>query len=156
MRHDVIILNAKDRKLILKDLHDMFGIESLPDVVFFSFNEKEKVYIATREIFEMERDELRINTFGLYFGTIMKDGFRLSLEGLEYVKDQITKNVFELSEDQFREWILGSDLEVLNPEDNNTYLIMKYETDYVGVGKLKNNTILNYLPKSRKLKKVIL
>ena len=156
MRYELIILNSKDRKLILKDLHEMFGIESLPDVVYFCFNKKEKVYIATREIFDMQRDELRVNMFGMYFGTIMKDGFRLSLEGLTYVKDQITKNIFELTKKQFEEWILGGDIEVENEKDENTYLIMKYEQDFVGVGKLKNKNILNYLPKSRKLHKVIL
>ncbi len=156
VRHELIILNSKDRKLILKDLRDMFGIESIPEVIYFCFNKKEKVYIATREIFEMEREELRINTFGMYFGTIMKDGFRLSLEGLTYVKDQITKHIFELDTKKFEEWIMGSDLEVENKEDDNTYLIMKYDADFVGVGKLKGTKILNYLPKSRKLKKVLL
>ena len=156
MRYELIILNSKDRKLILKDLREMFSIEKLPEVIYFCFNKKEKVYIATREIFEMQRDELRVNMFGMYFGKIMKDGFRLSLEGLNLVKDQIKTNIFNLTTEQFREWILGRDIEVENEEDKNTYLIMKYQKDFVGVGKLKNNNIINYLPKSRKLQKVIL
>lgn len=156
MRKELIILNSKDRKLILKDLNAMFGAESLPEVIYFSFNKKEKVYMATREIFEMEREYLRVNTFGMYFGTIMKDGFRLSLEGLHLMKDQITKNIYELNIEEFETWILGNDLEIENKEDKNTYIIMKYEKDLVGMGKLKNQKVINYVSRSRKLQKVIL
>lgn len=155
-RAEIVILNSKDRKLILKDLTSMYGVGELPDVIFFCFNKKEKVYIATREIFEINREDLRINTFGMYYGTIMKDGFRPSLEGLHMMQDNIKKNILELDKEQFKAWITGSDLDVENEANENTYLILKYDNDFVGVGKLKNTSILNYLPKSRKLRKVIL
>ncbi|MCA9478318.1 MAG: hypothetical protein KC535_04175 [Nanoarchaeota archaeon] len=156
MRKDIIILNAKERKLILKDLEELFGINILPEGVYFCFSKKEKVYLSTRELFEINSDELRVNTFGLHFGTFMKDGFRLSLEGLNLAKDQITKHLHQINDEEFSLWLQGEDLEIENKDNENTYLVIKHEHDLVGVGKLKNNTILNYLSKSRKLKKVIL
>lgn len=156
MNKELIVLNSKDRKLILKDLESLYGVTELPEGIYFCINKKEKVYLTTREAFELSQEDLRVNTFGMYFGTIMKDGFRPSLEGLDMLKSAITKNVLEINEAQFEEWILGSDLEVENKDDDNTYLVIKFGEDFVGIGKLKGNTILNYLPKSRKLQKVIL
>lgn len=156
MKNELIVLNSKDRKLILKDLHEFFGVEELPEAIFFCFNKKEKVYLATREVFEHSQEDTRVNTFGMYFGTIMKDGFRPSLEGLHLLKKDISKNIIEIDKESFKEWIMGNDLEVKNVEDKNTYLIVSYNNDFVGVGKLKGHSLLNYVPKSRKLQKVIL
>ena len=153
---DIIILNSKDRKLILKSLNMQFGIEELPkDLVYFCYMKRERVQVVNRAIFEMENiEKVRINALGMYFGTIMKDGFRPSLEALHMLKDQITKYVYEVDEATRNKWIEGQDLEIDNPEWEHYYVVIKHNNDFLGIGKVKNQVILNYVPKSRKIKEV--
>lgn len=162
MRPTIIVLNSKDRKGIRQSLADQFGITELfdEDKALFCFNKKERVYLANKECFDIDRDELRTNMFGLYIGTFMIDGFRLSLEGVQLLGPQATKNVISLSKEQRDAWLKGEEITVnQNADEQHTdnvdrYLILKYETDFLGVGKKKGEKILNYLPKSRKLKKI--
>ncbi|MGM5481345.1 MAG: methyltransferase RsmF C-terminal domain-like protein [Nanobdellota archaeon] len=176
MKPTIIILNSKQRKEIRQMLEKQYGITTLPDKVFFCLNKKERVYIANRDLFDIDHAALRVNAFGLYFGTFMKDGFRLSLEGAQMLIDQCSMNTFDLSVAQRDEWFSGSDVE-LNPqtevsdqnagshanvdlkselvkEDISGYKILLYEDDVIGVGKIKNGVIMNYLPKSRRLSNI--
>lgn len=155
MKAEIIILNSKDRKSIRQSLEEQFGIKEIPEnVVYFCLNKKERVYICNREIFEIEQESLRTNAFGLYFGTYMIDGFRLSLEGSQMVGPLATKNIFEITESQFEEYIKGEDLVCENPDFQKQYVIVKRGKDFVGVGKVKEGIFSSNLPKSRKLKKV--
>lgn len=154
MKADIIVLNSKDRKLIRQQLVDQFGITELfDDKVLFCFNKKERVYLANKELFDVQQDELRTNMFGLYIGTFMIDGFRLSIEGAQLLGPQATKNILSLSKDLRDAWLKGEELEASN-HDDDCYLLLKYENDFLGVGKKKGERVLNYLPKSRKLKKI--
>ncbi len=154
MKDKIIILNSKDKKEIRKQLESQFGISKLPDKVFFSINKKERVYIINREAFDVDQIALRVNSFGLYFGTYMKDGFRLNIEGSQLVGPQATKNVLKLSVEERNFWLKGFDLEKELPETESEYVLLKHEGDFLGSGKIKNNKILNYVSKSRTLKKV--
>ncbi|MFP4119047.1 MAG: methyltransferase RsmF C-terminal domain-like protein [Candidatus Woesearchaeota archaeon] len=169
MKATVIILNSKQRKEIRNMIAKQHGVESLPGKVFFCLNKKERVYIANRELFDLDHDTLRVNAFGLYFGTFMKDGFRLSIEGAQMLISQCTKNVLPVTLSQRDQWLNGSDVELLLgsedgelqtdeldaavPEDGN-YVILTYDDDVLGVGKKKNGRIMNYLPKSRRLSNI--
>ena len=154
-QRELIILNSKDRKLILQQLNEEFGISELPELVYFCLNSKEKVYCATRDLFDQDHERLRVNAFGMYFGTYMIDGFRLSLEGVQLLQDQIIKNKFDVHEHQRDAWLKGEDVELEVDEEISRYVVLYYKGDILGVGKLKETKILNYLPKSRRLKKII-
>lgn len=155
MKPEIIILNSKDRKLLRKDLNKQFGVEKLPDKVFFCLNKKEKVYIANREVFDVDHDVFRVNAFGNYFGTIMPDGFRLSLEGAQFIGSLATKNVLELTKEERDSWIKGEDLEKeVKTEDGSDYVLIKFKNHFYSTGKIKNKKVLNYVSKSRKLKKI--
>ena len=107
MKEEIIILNSKDKKEIRKQLESQFGISELPDKIFFSINKKERVYIINREAFDVEHKELRVNSFGLYFGTFMKDGFRLNIEGSQLVGHLATKNVLDVTLEERNQWLKG-------------------------------------------------
>lgn len=155
MKAEIIILNSKDRKIIRQELDSQFGINELPDnLVYFCLNKKERVYACNKEIFDVDNHALRVNAFGLYFGTFMIDGFRLSLEGSQMIGPLATKNIFEINQDQRDQYILGEDLVCETEEFQTNYVLLKFEDDFLGVGKVKNGIFHSHLPKSRKLKKI--
>ena len=43
-------------------------------------------------------------------------------------------------------WIPNPYKQEENEKDENTYLVLRFDGDFVGVGKLKTKTLLNYLP----------
>lgn len=141
------ILNTRDRKHILKELSDLFGVQSLPDYVYFLGKIKEEVFITTRDVFDFDVEELRSNHMGLHFGTFTKDGFILSLEGLQLLQEQISKQVYEITVHQREDWMKGRPLEVADMKDGQ--VAIKFEKDFLGIGIVKKGKISNTIPKIR-------
>lgn len=155
MKAEIIILNSKDRKIIKQQLFAEFGVNEIPkDIVYFCLNKKERVYVCNKEIFDIDLENLRVNAFGLYFGTFMPDGFRLSLEGSQIIGPLATKNVFIINENQRDEYLKGENLVCENKEFQKHYVLVKFGNDILGVGRVKDNILTNHLPKARRLKKV--
>ena len=75
---------------------------------------------------------------------------RLSIDGIHLLQDQITKNMFELNEEQMLEWMHGSELQIKSGEKG--FLIMKYKEDFLGTGKASEEKISNFIPKNRRLR----
>jgi NOL1/NOP2/fmu family ribosome biogenesis protein len=152
---EIIILNSKDKNLLKQTLEKQFGITELPEKILFCVNKKEKIFLANKELFDIDHDAFRVNAFGNYFGTIMNDGFRLSIEGSQLLGPLATKNIVELTREERDQWILGDDLDKqVNIVDGSSYGLIRFENDFYSCGKVKDNKIINYVSKARKLKKV--
>jgi NOL1/NOP2/fmu family ribosome biogenesis protein len=157
MKPEVIIFNSKDKKQLKKILVEQFDIEDLQEIVFFCLNSKEKIYMCNRECFDVEHHLLRVNAFGNYFGTFMPEGFRLSIEGSQIIGPLAKKNVFHISQSQRNSWLHGEELlidETLFEELQGPYVLICYNNDFFGCGKVKDGRVLNYLPKSRMVKNI--
>lgn len=119
---------------------------------FYTTN-KDKVYISTVDVKNL--DLKRINAIGMYFGTFHdNDRFRLSLEGSKLLKPK--KNKIILNEKSFKSYIEGENLfrdevEGLDLENNAPFLIVEYNGENLGSMSVKDDILLTYLPKSRKL-----
>ena len=118
----------------------------------FYLSKANKVYIANFDVSKL--DLKRINSIGLYFGTFHDERFRLSIEGTKFVDAK--QNFIELNEKSFKSFICAENLfknEVDNVFWNNNcpFLIVKFKGENLGCVSIKNNQILNYTPKSRKL-----
>jgi NOL1/NOP2/fmu family ribosome biogenesis protein len=74
----------------------------------------------------------------------------LSIEGTQLLKDQITKNIFELDEKQAEQWMMGQELNLTTGKKG--FYIIKFKDDLLGTGKISENKISNFVPKSRRLK----
>ncbi|MBU1201407.1 MAG: hypothetical protein KJ583_01560 [Nanoarchaeota archaeon] len=142
------ILNSKQIKNIRSLLEKQFGIVEKLDFVFM-INAKGKVYVITREVEKLDLKKLRIDSIGLYFGTLGDDGFRLSIEGSQIIGKFAKKNVLELDDCQFESWLKGEDFEV--DTKMSGFVIVKYKKDFVGCGRIREKKLLNYVSKSRRL-----
>lgn len=142
------ILNKKEIKNILELIKSRWGSDVELDYAFL-INLKNRIFIANKELFDIDMKKIRINSLGLYFGELSNNELRLTIEGSQLIGPKATKNVVELSDSEARAWLKGEDLE--KDIDEKGFIILKHRDDYLGSGKVKENRILNYVPKTRRL-----
>ena len=143
------ILNKKEVKNIFSIIKKQFDADVDLDYVFL-MNNKNKLYIVNKEAFNMDLDKLRINSFGLYFGELRDNELRLSMEGSQLIGAKAKKNVLELGDKESREWLKGYDSSLKLKERG--FVIIKHNNDFLGCGKVVQNKVLNYVPKTRRLR----
>lgn len=140
-------LNSKEKKVLFKLINSQWDCDFSSSDLFYR-SSKDKVYLLSN--FDPELvDNIKIDRLGLYFGTFMNSGFRLSIEGSQIIGPSAKKNVLKLDDEQFSKWFSGEDLTVLG---NNGIHIIKNKNDFFGCGILKNNNLSNYITKSRRIR----
>ena len=87
---------------------------------------------------------------GVYLGKIEEYGIRLSIEGSQILKKEISKNFVELNYEETQTWMMGH--EVIKKTGITGFVIIKYKEDLLGTGKASIEKITNFIPKSRRLK----
>ena len=146
------ILHTREVKTIKDALYKQFNYFLKEDYAYLQ-NDKQRVFIITKEVANIELKNLKIDKLGLYFGEIMKNGeFRLSKEGTQVLvreaqeHDGRLTNTVHLSPVQVKEYFQGHDLEIdLGTESK--LVILFYNKDTLGCAKYKEGKILNFLPK---------
>lgn len=148
------ILNEKEKNAVENKLHDQFGISEISEKIIMRGKEKMFLFSGSfnkSQIKKLEKITL-IERIGFYFAKIderTKD-IRLSIEGSQIMKSKITKNVFEINEDQTNEWMMGRELRIRTGKRG--FLVLKHKNDFLGTGKASEEKIGNFIPKSRRLK----
>ena len=145
-------LKSSDKKHIESQLKERFGIKEIPGMLLRRGQERIFIYQGslTQNQIENLEEWTQVERVGIYFAKIINDEIRLSIEGVQILKNQITKNIFELNEKQAQEWMQGQELPIATGKRG--FLIMKYKEDLLGTGKASEFKIGNYIPKSRRLK----
>lgn len=146
------VLNTREVKKILNWLKEHYGIKELKIDKAFLQSTKDKIYLISKKISELDPKSLRINLIGLYFAKLEKTGIRLSIEGAQIIGPKSTKNVVKLDKSQMNDWIRGNDIGY--NADVEGFIIVKHKNDFFGVGTYKDGKILNYVPKERRIKKI--
>jgi NOL1/NOP2/fmu family ribosome biogenesis protein len=140
-------LNRKETKEILKRLIEIWDAE-LDDDIAFCMNDKNRIFVVSRDVDKIDRTKLNLNNVGLYFGEITERGeLRLSIEGSMIVGKRAKKHIIDIDMEQTRKWFEGSDIDYKS--EDNTFVILRYNDDFLGCGKLVKGKILNYVPKAR-------
>ena len=143
------VLNRKEIKELFNKIKEQYGIESLELEYVFLRNNEDKIFIANRDIARIDLNKIKVNNIGLYFCAIENDEVRLTVEGTQLIGKKATKNIVELDSEQVKEWFKGNDIEV--EKDISGFVILKHNNDFLGSGKYKNNKIINFLPKERRI-----
>jgi len=145
-----IILSSQKKK-ILAQLNEQFGIKKIPYLLLRFGKEKLRAYSGNLSIEELNilDANLRIENIGIYFAKEQIDGIRLTFDGIQLFKEKINKNIIELNDKQAEKWLKGQDL--LIKSDNN-FKILKYKNEFIGCGKSTGERITNFVPKERRLK----
>jgi NOL1/NOP2/fmu family ribosome biogenesis protein len=147
--------NQREKERIIRTLSQQFGIKELPFSIVRLGKERIMAFSGNmheREILNLDQIA-HIEGVGLYFAKEEMDGIRLSIEGSQLMKEQITKNIFNLDEKQAEQWMMGQEINLSSSDsEKKGFYIMKFKDDFLGTGKISNNRITNFVPKPRRLK----
>lgn len=141
-------------------LFEQFGIEEADLDYTFYINKKGKIYLINNAVKNVDLEQYRIDSLGMYFGTVSNyDGkigeknkqqeIRLSIEGSQMLGPKATKNIIDITEEQRKQWMKGIDLPYNT--DILGFALIKYGNDFLGCGKKRGDILLNFLPKSRRI-----
>ena len=152
------ILNAKQKKEIVEIITGQWGVpkDFFKPYVFLK-SQKDKIYLSTKALASIDLSKLRIDSIGLYFCTLMYDGkVRVSIEGSQLIGEHARKNVLELNKKDVNDWMQGKDIELIENQGCEGYVLVKYKEtgDFLGCGKLKENVLQNFVPKVRRVKEL--
>lgn len=151
------ILSRDEKQEILKKLKQQFGVKDIPGIVVQ--RGKERLFFFSGSFSESEIKSIEktipIERVGAYFAKLVlsaeeESKVRLSIEGTQILKEQITKNIFELSHEQMEKWMRGEELQIETGKKG--FLAMKYNGDFLGCGKASEKKITNFIPKNRRIK----
>ena len=144
------IVNSKEVKAVVAAINWQWGCDFSFDGGFLEGRDGD-IFLISRDVEKLDLERLNIESLGLYFGQMRNNELRLSIEGSQIVGKMAAKNVIETTDDEFRQWIGGSDLE----KDYNGcsgYAILKHGSYFAGCGKCKGGKILNFVPKARRVR----
>ncbi|MDI6736886.1 MAG: hypothetical protein QME12_00015 [Nanoarchaeota archaeon] len=147
MKYNCKILNTREVKGILAELKEQFGMKAdIKEAMIEGGGGK--IYLISRKFGEIDQSKLRINNLGLYFCKKENGGLRPTIEGSQLIKP--SKNVFEMDEKQRDEWMEGRNIET-GERNLHGFVIVKHKNDFYGSGAYKEERILNFTPKERRL-----
>jgi len=146
------ILSEQEKRKIENQLHAQFGIKELPGKIVM--RGEEKLFLFTGEADENEIRKIEqataVEKVGVYFAKLINEEIKLTIEGTQLLKEQITKGIFQINDSQAEEWMMGRELNLKS--GLRGFVVMKNNDDYLGCGKASQEKITNFIPKSRRLK----
>jgi len=152
IKEKIRILRGKERERLMGVFEKQFGIKQIQGTLIRG--RKGGIYLFTgtipdKEIFNLLKI-FPVEIIGIYLAKEMDGKLRLSIEGSQILKNEITKRIVELSKEEMEIWIMGHEL--IKKTGFEDYVVMKYKNEMLGVGKASENKITNFIPKSRRLR----
>ena len=146
------ILKINEKKKIEKSLQEQFEITEIKGLLVKRGEERLFLFqgnLSPKEITELEKT-IPLERIGIYFAKIIRDEPKLSIEGVQVLKNQIKNNIFELNKEQTEQWMTGQELNIKTGKKG--FIIIRYNDDLLGCGNASEEKITNFIPKSRRLK----
>ena len=149
---NIHFINSPEKRKSVSALNEQFGISELPYLLLWTGSEKIRAFSGS-----LSKDEIMkigtiapIESIGLY---LLKKEFdwRLSLDATILLKNQISKSIIDISDEQLGMWIKGLDLNIKS--DFKSTIAIKHNNDFIGCGKSNGEKIFNYIPKERRIKR---
>lgn len=141
------ILTSKEIRAVQAQLEEQFGFSGKLDYAFIQ-NMQGNLYAVVRDVSLIDWQKLPVRMMGNYFAE-QKKGIRLSIEGSQIVGPRATKQIIDLSKEETMRWLKGHDL----PTDSELQglVLVKHGNDFMGCGTVKEKSLLNFVPKIRRL-----
>lgn len=146
------ILSTSEKRKIEKYLKEQFGINEILGLLLKRGEERIFIFqgdLNSKDILELE-NKIPLERIGIYFAKIIGIEPKLSIEGVQILKNQIKKNIFGINKKQAEKWMSGQELNIKTGIKG--FIILKYKDDLLGCGKASEEKITNFIPKSRRLK----
>ncbi|MEM2115440.1 MAG: hypothetical protein QW524_00530 [Candidatus Woesearchaeota archaeon] len=138
-------LKKKDKERILSEINNYFGSSFWCDDLMY-LTKNDKIYLVSKDVRIVDLSKFNVRNAGLYFGQIMNDGIRLSVEGSQLIGKTATKRILEADENILQK--LKFDKELIDLE--NGYYLVRFRGFFLGCIFIKSKTFYNYIPKARR------
>jgi NOL1/NOP2/fmu family ribosome biogenesis protein len=152
----VEILDNPKKKKMIAILEKESGISNLNYLFIKTGKDKYRIYSGgfSRDELNWLGKNIHIELIGLKFCTFDREQPRLNFDvmNLPDIKENISKNIIELNDAQFEEWAKGEN--ILSGEDlEQKYYFIKHGKDIYGSGKRFGDSLKNFVPAEKRLKK---
>ena len=124
-------IKTPEKRRIIEELKEQFGIEDLPYLLIQTGKEKIRAFsgsLSKEDIVSLGKIA-NVEIVGLYIASSRDSEIRLSMDGLHLLKEQISKNILEINDEQLQLWLRGSDLPI---QAEKGTLAIKYKGDFIG------------------------
>lgn len=148
MKKTLKILCSREIKELLGLINAQWDAGFKPDYGFLR-SEKDRIYIISKDVAQLEFEKIKMNSLGLYFAEHKKGDLRLSIEGSQIIGPGAKKNVAEISREKVLEWLRGDDIKI--DGSFSGFVIVKHNDYFFGTGKFRQGVLLNFVPKARRL-----
>lgn len=148
---NVHFLKSKEKKKIVEELTEIYGITELPYLLLETGKQKIRGYSGhlSREELSQLGNILNVELIGMYLISKKDDDPRLNFDAVPLFRKKITKSIVEINKEQLALWVRGHDIDIACPRG---IAVIKYQDDLIGIGKSNTEKIFNYVPKERKIK----
>ncbi len=143
-------LKSGEKKRLLPELEEQFGITILPYLLLETGKEKIRGFSGT-----MTKDEIielgkiaNVEIIGIYLIKREKR-LRLSLDATQTLAQQIKKNIIEIEDKYLESWLKGRNLDIV--KDSGVYVI-KNKEDFIGCAISDGKKLINHIPKERRIR----
>lgn len=143
----LIILNTREVKKFNECLVRAFGGKLSKEYAYLR-NERDRIFIVSKDIAKINLKNLRIDKIGFYFAEYKNNHVRLSKEGAQLLAQEAEdlKNIVTLTEQEVKMYFTGVDLSK-NVGEEDCQILLSYSGNILGCAKYKDGKILNFLPK---------
>lgn len=148
----VEFFDTKRRKKLSEELNELFGIKDVPKILFETGREKIRGFsgdLTIDELYVLDR-LTNIEFMGLYLFRKDMSMLRLGFDGAILLKDQIVKNVVELTNEQVERWMTGHNLDIVLERG---MWVVKHGEDVFGCGFSDGKHLINFVPKERRIRR---
>lgn len=156
------VLNNKEKKGFVDKLNEQFGITRLDGSLITFGHDKFRLFTGNISIDDISilKQFFRLELLGSYLFTLEKSGeIRLSHDACIILRNQITKNIVIINNEQVNDWFRGKDVSLndeqrLSYSDLRGFVVVKSENgDVCGCGRISQEGIIrNFVPKERRIK----
>jgi NOL1/NOP2/fmu family ribosome biogenesis protein len=148
------VLEKEEVENLERMVEKNYGTRVGLDQFLVLFGSEEKIWLASKDILNIDMRKFPVNSIGMNFGKIKRnDKLNLTVEGAQMVGKQAIKNVVVLDEQTAQKFLQGSDVkpqQEINCEYHN-FVIVKSGEDILGSSPLTEQGLQNLLPKSRRI-----
>jgi NOL1/NOP2/fmu family ribosome biogenesis protein len=150
------VLDRSEIKEIERIIEKNYGTEIDLERFGVFKTKDEKVWIASKKIFEIELEKIAVNSIGMYVGRLKRnEKIHLSTEACQMIGKTAKKNVAIVSDAE--KFLSGSNLK---PDkeincDYHNFVIVRTEKEILGCSLLTEEGIKNLVPRSRRIIKPI-
>jgi NOL1/NOP2/fmu family ribosome biogenesis protein len=147
--NDITVITGRGRRKVLDYLEERFGIDKniFNDYVFVK--KGKKIWITNNDVVSRKYKDIPIESIGMVFIRLQKNGMKITTSTAQIFGKHAKKNVIQLSKTQAHDVLQGFNLQNIQTNAEDGYVIMKYSDYVLGIGLKRGSFIMNMIPKAR-------